>query len=124
MGLYNKTIHTAHKRKPFEILFGQREEDTPLDIETLFQNRQDLVDEVTVQLEKTAKKDVDYQNKRREVEPNFEQDEEAFNSIQGIKKKTRPKFKKIKIRQNRHKTIIDSRGIKLHKSKIKRKRKL
>jgi hypothetical protein len=124
LGLYNQTIHTAHKRKPYEILFGQREEaELPLDIDVLFEHRQDLQDEVTLQLTKTSKKDCDYHNKSREDEPNFTENERVFNTIQGIKKKTKPKFKKTIIKANRHKTVIDARNIKLHKSKLKRKRK-
>lgn len=125
VGLYNKTIHTAHKHQPCEILFGQREEDDlPLDIDRLFRNREEITDEIILNLDKTATRNVAYQNRFREEEPNFDVNEDVFNSAQGIKRKTKAKFKKIKIKENRFKTIIDSRGIKLHKSKIKRKRKL
>lgn len=124
LGLYNKTIHTAHQHKPCEILFGQREEDDlPLDLDRLFENRQEITDEVMLKLDKNAKKNVDYHNKTREKEPNFQENEEVFNTIQGIKRKTKPKFKKVKVRENRFKTIITSSGIKFHKSKLKRKRK-
>lgn len=124
LGLYNKTIHTAHNHKPHEILFGQREEDDlPFDLDRLFENRQNISDEVTLRLNRTAKRDTEYQNKSREKEPNFEENEEVFNAVQGIKRKTKPKFKKIKVRENRFKTIIDTRGVKCHKSKLKRKRK-
>lgn len=123
VGLYNQTVHTSHKLKPFEVLFGQREDDDlPLDIEKLFTNRNEMVDEVTLALDKTATKDTEYHNKSREKEPKFKKNENAYNSVQGIKKKTKQKFKKIKIQSNRYKTVLDSRGIKLHKSKLKRKR--
>ena len=124
VALYNKTIHTAHGHKPSEILFGQKEtQELPLDIDKLFENRQELIDEVTLRLNKTAQQDIDYHNKNREKQPNFETHEEVFNTVQGIKKKTKPKFKRVTVRQNRHKTVIDTKGIKIHKSKLKRKRK-
>lgn len=124
VGLYNRTIHSAHNHKPFEILFGQREhEEQPLDLEQLFENRQTICEEITSALRRTADKTNTYHNKSREDEPTFTENETAFNTTQGIKSKTRPKFKRITVKQNRFKTIIDHRGRKLHKSKLKRKRK-
>lgn len=125
VSLYNKTIHTAHKHKPFEILFGHRENETsPLDLEKMFENRNEIIDEVILELKKTSNKDAEYHNKTREVEPHFESNEPVYNEVQGIKCKTKKKFKKTLVQQNKIKTIIDTRGIKLHKSKIKRKRKI
>lgn len=78
LGLYNQTIHSAHKHKPCEVLFGQRDEDDlPLDLERLFENREEIADEVMLKLEKSAKNRTEYQNRFREKEPQFKENEEG-----------------------------------------------
>lgn len=123
--LYNTTIHSVTKLKPIEVFFGIKEgEERPLNLETILENRNAIFDELILKLEQQQKKTNDYRNKSREHEPHLDTNESVYNKLQGIRNKKRQKYKKQKVRENRRKTFIDCRNIKLHKSKLKRKRKL
>lgn len=123
--LYNTTIHSVTKLKPIEVFFGIKEgEERPLNLETILENRNAIFDELILKLVQQQKKTNDYRNKSREHEPHLDTNESVYNKLQGIRNKKRQKYKKQKVRENRRKTFIDCRNIKLHKSKLKRKRKL
>lgn len=123
--LYNTTIHTATKLKPVEVFFGIKEgEERPLNLQRILENRNEIFDEIIQQLESYQKKTIDSHNKNRNDEPNFEAEDEVYNRTAGIPDKRRKKFRKQIVRLNNRKTIIDRRNIKIHKSKLKRKRKL
>lgn len=123
--MYNATVHSATNLKPIEIFYGVKEgEERPLNLDRILDNRNTIFDEIITRLELHQKKTLEPKNKFREMEPHMAENEEVYNRIQGIKNKRKPKFKKVSVRSDRRKTFIDHRNIKIHKSKIKRKRKL
>lgn len=90
----------------------------------MIENRDTLFDEIMLKLGEYQKRTIDNHNKNRKDKPKFRKGDIIYNKISGIPNKRRNKFKKQVVKQNRKKTILDTRNIKLHKSKLKRKRKL
>ena len=122
--LYNSTIHTATKLKPIEIFFGIKEGDErPLNLDTILENRNNIFDDLILRLEQYQKRTVSSHNKNREHEPLLSDKDIVYNQVQGIRNKKRSKYKKQTVKEDRRKTFIDYRNIKIHKSKLKRKRK-
>lgn len=122
--LYNTTVHSATKLKPLEVFFGIKEgEERPLNLQRILENRNEMFDEITQRLEKYQKEVIDRHNKTRVEEPNFETGDTVYNRVSGIPNKRKRKFKLQNVRHNRRRTVIDNRNIKIHKSKLKRKRK-
>lgn len=121
--LYNSTIHSVTKLKPIEIFYGIKEgEERPLNLETILENRNRIFDEIIEKLQKNQQQTLENRNKHREDDPNFIRNERVYNKIQGIKNKRKARYKKVVIKHNRRKTYVDHRDIKLHKTKLKRKR--
>lgn len=122
--LYNASVHSVTKLKPVEVFFGIKDGDErPLNLDTILANRNEIFDDVVNRITDVQNKTLDRQNRSRENEPNLEENETVYRRIQGIKNKRQPKFKRTKVRSNRRKTFIDHRDVKIHKTKIKRKRK-
>lgn len=122
--LYNATIHSVTKLKPIEIFFGIKEgEERPLNLETILENRNKIFDDIILKLEEKQKYCIDYHNRKRPDEPNFEPDDPIFVKTVGLPNKRKRKFRKLVTKLNGRKTLIDNRDIKIHKSNIKRKRK-
>lgn len=123
--LYNTTTHSVTNLKPTELFFGIKEgEERPLNLQIILENRNKIFDEIVLKLESKQKKAIDYHNRRRSDNPNFEVNEPIFVKTMGIPNKKRRKFRRQTTLSNRNKTVIDNRNIKIHKSNIKRKRKL
>lgn len=123
LALYNDTIHSSTNLKPKEIFFGLREgEERPLDVEKIIESRNKIYDEAVLALQKKQTRDLNYHNKDKETEPELLTDETVYITTQGVKKKTRNKFKKCKVLSNRGKTFIDEYRRKIHKTNIRRKR--
>lgn len=122
--LYNNSIHSATKLKPIEVFFGIKEgEERPLNLETILANRNQIFDEVVNRITHFQNKTIKKHNQNREAEPHLEENESVYNKIPGIKTKRKPRFRRLKVRRNHNKTFTDYRNIKVHKAKIKRKRK-
>lgn len=123
--LYNTTLHTATKLKPIEVFFGIKEGDErPLNLERILENRNELFDEIVNQLQHHQRKTIESHNRRRVIEPILVPDQSVFNKVQGIRDKKKSKYKKQKVLRDRTKTFTDCRNIRIHKSKIKKLRKL
>lgn len=121
LGLYNKTIHSAHKMKPFEVFFGVKDgEERPLDLDRMITHRNNNFEEVINQLITTQKKDLAYHNEGREEDPKLREDQEVGVRVQGIKRKTQAPFKNVIVSKDNRKTFIDARNSKLHKANLKR----
>lgn len=121
--LYNSTIHSATKLKPIEVFFGIKENDArPLNLELILENSKKLFDEVIVRLQTYQNKSIEKHNLNRKGDPTFLENETIYNKRQGIKDKKKANYNKVTVRENRRKTFFDSRFIRLHKSKVKRKR--
>lgn len=119
---YNGTIHSATKMRPIEVFFGIRsDEERPLNLELMLENRNKVFDEVIGELESKQRKDHDYHNATKEKEPELHEGEVVYLKRQGVKSKTQPQFLPVEVAENRRKTFIDTGGRKLHKENLKRR---
>lgn len=122
VSLYNSTIHSAHKLKPCEVFYASKDyEEKQIDLQLLEKNKQELYDEVVVELKKKQKLDIEGHNKNREDEPKLEADETVYVARQGIRNKTKPLFVPAKVASDNTKTFMDTKNRKLHKANLKRK---
>lgn len=122
---YNKTIHSSTSMKPFEIFFGIKEGDErPLNIDDIITNRNKIYDEAIVHLKEKQNKDLNYHNKKLEIEPSLNPNDDVYVARQGIKSKTKNPFIINKVLKDRTKTFEDTKNRKLHKTKIRRRRRL
>ena len=118
---YNNSIHSAIKLKPREVFYGLKDEqERPLDIDLIIQNRNKIYDEVILAHDKTKKQNLQYHNRNRESEPEFQQDQVAFNKTQGIKQKTKPQYLPIRVVEDNGRTLEDDSGREIHKENLKR----
>jgi len=123
--LYNSSIHNATKMKPIEIFFGIREgEERPMNLEKVLDQRNEIFDEVILKLQNFQQKVIAKHNLKRENDPEFNENDTIYNKRQGIKDKKKYKYKKVTVKENRRKSFIDEKFRRLHKSKVKRKRKV
>lgn len=120
---YNKTIHSTTNLKPSEIFYGIKEgEERPLNIDDIITNREKNYDEVIIRLKEKQNADLTYHNKTREIEPHLNPNDEIYIARQGIKNKTKDPFIKGTVKKDRRKTFEDIKNRKLHKTKMKRRR--
>lgn len=118
---YNATIHSSHKMKPVEVLYGQKDGQLlPKNLDEILSQKQKLYDEIILELEKRQKKTLQNLNKNRETEPKLQENEVVYVARQGIKSKTKPKFEAVNVSQDRTKTFTDDKNRKLHKANLKR----
>lgn len=118
---YNETIHSATKLKPREIFFGIKDQDVrPLDINEIIEKRNKLYEEVTLELSKTQKANLDQRNKHLENAPKLQENDQIYHKVQGIKNKTNEKYSEVHVKNDNTKTFIDDMNRRLHKMKIRR----
>lgn len=122
LSLYNTTIHSVLNLRPREVFYGIREGDErELNLERILENRDRIFDEIVEKLEQKQRKERENQNESREEEPKLNEGETAYIKEQGIRSKTRNKFKPIIVQTDRRKTFEDPEGRKHHKAKMRRK---
>lgn len=110
--------------RPKEVFFGIKEgEERPNNIEEIIEKRNKIYDEATLALKKKQKRDLNFHNRNKEGDPPLEAGEPVYIARQGIKSKSKDKYKRFKIAQNNRKTFQDQTGRKIHKTKIRRQRK-
>lgn len=121
---YNNTIHSSTGLKPKEIFFGRKDgEEGTLDPVQIIEHSKKIYDEAIVKLQKRQKQDLQFHNKNKEEEPMLEPEELVYIARQGVKSKTKARFKPYKVTLNCRKTFFDNLGRKIHKTKIRRIRK-
>lgn len=119
--LYNNTIHSATKLKPREIFFGLKDgQERPLNIEAMLDERNKFYDDVILANSKTQTQNLEYHNKGRERQPPMEPDKVVFKKIQGIKRKTKERYKPTKAIEDKGRIILDRSGREIHKENLKR----
>lgn len=119
---YNATIHSAHKLKPVQVFYGQKDgELLPSNLDEIISMKEKMYDEVILELEKRQKQTSQNLNKNREIEPKLEENEIVFIARQGIKNKTKPQFDAVQVLEDRTKTFVDIKNRKLHKANMRRK---
>ena len=120
---YNNSIHSSLGLKPREVFFGiKNSEERPLDPAQIMESSRKVYDEAILALQKTQTRNLQFHNRQREPEPVLEPDETVHVARQGIKSKTKPRFKPCRVSVNFRKTFQDQTGRRIHKSKIRRKR--
>ena len=111
--------------KPVEVFYGLKEgEERPLNLQLILENRNRLFDEVVEKITKYQNQTIGSHNKNRFVEPTFQENQSLYNKKQGIKSKKKPKYRIVKLKQDRRKTFTDYRDIVIHKTKLKRARRI
>lgn len=110
--------------RPKEIFFGVKEgEERPNNIEEILEKQNKIYDEATLALRKKRVRDLDFHNKTKEADPPLEEGDSVYIARQGIKSKSKDKYRRFKIAKDNRKTFHDQTGRKIHKTKIKRQRK-
>lgn len=127
---YNNSIHSSTKLTPFELFYGRTQSfeknltyNTEHDYLRRLQDFQNhLYTMVKEKLSKDTEKRIDKLNVNRDTPDNFIQDENIYRK-ECRRNKITPRFSKRLVKQDGKVTLLTSNNQKLHKSKIKRKRK-
>lgn len=127
---YNNAIHSATKITPYELFYGRTYK---FDKEVQYNNEHEylkklnefqekLYPSIKKQVEKLVSKNINKLNISRE-DPKECKENSIILRKEFRRNKLTPRFSKHRIKSNRKVTVITSDNRKLHKSKIKRKRK-
>lgn len=118
---YNNTIHSSIKLKPREAYLGLKDDqERPLETAKIIEARDKVYDEVMLAHDKSKKRLLAYHNQKREPAPDVTPEEVAFKKVQGIKRKTKPRYSPVIVAENNGRTLIDDNGREVHKENIKR----
>lgn len=112
VSLYNNSVHSSTKYTPNEIIFNRRNEYRP-DTEELFAK-------VKTNLEKARQTQLK-RNENKEDPPTLNENDEVF-VIPNIRKKLDPRAKPVNIHDVKNHTFKNSRNVKRHKNKTKRRK--
>lgn len=124
VALYNDTVHSCTKMRPKEVFFGIKEGEVRLNnIAEIIEKRNKIYEEATLALRKKQKKDLNFHNKNKETDPSLNTDEPVYIAQQGVKNKTKDKYRRYQVMRDHSKTFEDQTGRKIHKTKIRRQRK-
>lgn len=127
---YNNAIHSVTKLTPFELFHGRTDKfikqqsfDNEHDyLRKLNEFQEILYPSIKNQLESEGIRRIDKLNETRQDADKFEIDDIVFRK-ECRRNKVTPRFTKQKIKENNKVTIKTSKDQKIHKSKIKNKRK-
>lgn len=97
---YNNTIHSAIKMKQREAFNDDQER--PLDMELMVQNRNKVYDDIILAHDKSKKQNLN-----------------DYNKVQGIKKKNKPNYLPIIAVENKGRILVDDSGREIHKENLK-----
>lgn len=95
-------------------------QERPLNIEAMLYERNKFYDDVIFANSKTQTQNLEYHNNSRERQPPMEPDKVVFKMIQGIKRKTKERYKPTKAIEDKGRIILDSSGREIHKENLKR----
>lgn len=128
---YNNAIHSATKLTPFELFHGRTYK---FDRDATFENEHDylkklnefqeiLYPSIKEKLETEVNNRIDRLNQNRQEPTNFEENETVFRK-ECRRNKLTPRFTKHKIKKDKKITLITSKNQKVHKARIKNRKKI
>lgn len=126
---YNNAVHSATNLTPYELFYGRTYKFKNLNYRNVheyldrlheFQNK--LFPEVRNYVEQHVTKNIDKLNKKRETPFTVKEGSIAYRK-ENRRNKLTPRFSRHKIKRNGRVTVITYRDQKVHKSKLKKKRK-
>lgn len=123
VSIYNDSIHSQTKLTPKELFFGFKNEDpVPEDLDERIRQKEEFYRIFSEQHAQKKLKDLEKLNRNREEPENFSLNDTVFERKRN-NLKHQPRYQKLKVTENRETNIIDESGRKIHKTKLKRKRK-
>lgn len=124
VSIYNDSIHSQTKLTPKELFFGVRNEDPiPEDLNERIEQKEALFRVYAARQKEDKIKFLDKVNKNREDPDHFLDDETIYERKRN-NLKHQERYRENKVSENKETTVIDTSHRKIHKSKLKRKRKL
>lgn len=123
MSIYNDSIHSQTKLTPKELFFGFRNEDpVPEDLDERIREKEALFRIFAAKQKEDKANFITKMNENREEPDHFMENETVFERKRN-NLKHQERYKENKIRENRATNVIDTNFRKIHKAKLKRKRK-
>lgn len=123
VSIYNDSIHSKTNLTPRELYFGFRNEDpVPEDLEERIRKKEEFYRIFCMKHEANKSKDLEKLNKDREEPEEFLPGDSVYERKRN-NLKHEERYKEITVVDNMRTNILDENGRKIHKSKLKRKRK-
>lgn len=123
VAIYNDSIHTQINMTPRELFYGTKY-DTPIpeNMEDRIAQKEKLYKEIYNKSIETKQQTLNKLNKNREEYGIFNENDTVYERNRN-NLKHQERYKETKVRENKETNIIDQNQRKLHKTKLKRKRK-
>lgn len=123
VSIYNDSIHSQTKLTPKELFFGIKNGDTiPSDLDERIRQKEALFKIFAAKQKEEKAKYLAKINKNRE-DPDYFSENETVYERKRNNLKHQERYKEIKILDNKETNIIDTDNRKIHKTKLKLKRK-
>lgn len=123
VSIYNDSIHSETNLTPKELFFGFRNEDPiPEDLDERIRKKEALYNSFAAKQKLKKQTDLEKLNRTREIPETFAELETVYERKRN-NLKHQERYKLNKVVSNMETNIIDENGRKVHKSKLKRKRK-
>jgi hypothetical protein len=123
VSIYNDSIHSETKLTPKELFFGFKNEDPiPEDLNERIKQKEEFYRIYSDKHKEKKLKDLEKLNHNREEPENFSQNDTVFERKRN-NLKHQERYREVKVVDNMQTNIIDENGRKIHKTKLKRKRK-
>lgn len=123
VSIYNDSIHSQTNISPKELFFGFKNEDPiPEDLQERIKQKEELYRVYATKQKEKKSKYIEKLNKTRE-EPELFKDNDTIFERKRNNLKHEERYRETKVFDNLVTNILDRNGRKIHKSKLKRKRK-
>lgn len=124
VAIYNDSIHSQTNLTPRELFHGIRNNSTvPQDLDERIRQKEKLFLEFKEKQFERKQKELEKLNRNREDPEEFEENRTVYQRKRN-NLKHEERYAEIKVKENKDVCIIDQNSRKIHKSKLKRKRKI